>query len=260
MSELFIFRGVDFELGHSDYLSTKDKTGISLKLNEKAFSLSKDDFSYRIINHWEKNDLLTNSRETGKGWRKYSIMDKVWLYIVKDMRNFGISLTMIQLVKKSITLKSKSRVIFPLLEYYVSLALTGKPVFLIVFENGQASPVIEKEYQANREYSSVNNHLQINLNNLLQKVFPEIPVKSRNKEFAEPSLNERKAIQLLRLGSVKKVSYIGRDGHKQQSSLKSALEGEAIVELLFRRNYRQMELQLANHNLFNFDNENLPVI
>ena len=257
MSDIFIFRGVEFELGYTDYNASNEITGVSNKLNERKYTLSAEEFSYRIINHWEKNDLLTNVRESGKGWRKYSLMDKLWLYIVREMRNFGISLDMIHKVKMSITIKSRNKVSFPLLEYYISLAIAGKPVYLLIFENGQASPVIEKEYQANREFSSSQNFMQINLNNLVQKLFPERVVKAKKKEFAEPNLNERKGIQVLRLNFVKKVMLTDEKGQKQSFSVKNVADSEEVAEKIFQRKYRHIELQLNNQQLLSFSNENM---
>ena len=62
------------------------------QLHEQYLRLDNEDFSYRIINHWEKNGLLLNARPDGKGWRRYSIIDVIWINIMGALRDFGYSI------------------------------------------------------------------------------------------------------------------------------------------------------------------------
>jgi len=260
MSDIFIFRGIDFELGYSDYSISEESISISNLLNDKIFKPKSGDFSYRIINHWESNDLLSSSRNNGKGWRKYSIMDLVWLYIIQDMRTFGITLDLIKKVKNNlIKTSTEGASIFPLLEYYISISLINTPCYLLIFSNGQAHPVTEHEYNSNREFSSKNNHLQINLNNILQKIFTEISLFVNHKEIAEYSLEERKAIQLIRLGAVKNINITLVNGSRQSLNSKEKEQFEKIISLIFKKNYGSIELFLNNEKMIRIDNDTVLI-
>ncbi len=48
--------------------------------------------TYRTINHWEKVGLIDSVRTEQKGWRKYSYIELLWLFIILELRNFGISI------------------------------------------------------------------------------------------------------------------------------------------------------------------------
>lgn len=205
MSNIFILHGVEYEIGYQDYLNNEIKNEIHSFFNSKQYQISNKEFSYRIINHWEKNNLITSSRREGSGWRKYSIMDKIWLYIIREMRNFEISLKMIQKVKSSLTQKKKDAIFFPLLEYYIAQAMLNRPVFLMIFTNGQAHPVTEREFQMNRELSSSHNHLQINLNQIVQKIFPWMDLKVNYKGNSDLNFEEKRAILLLKMGNFKEL-------------------------------------------------------
>jgi len=212
MSEIFMFRGVDYELGYADYSVSQVKTGMTTTLNNKDRKISNYDFTYRIINHWEKNGLINSNRENNKGWRRYSIMNMVWLFIIKELRSFGVSLDQILAVKAHLTEDSTEYSDFPQLEYYVSLTLVNKPVFLLIFPNGEAHCLSEKEYQLNREFSSQNNHIQINLNNIVQLIIPEYNLKPNFKDVSELNFDERKVIQLLRLGNYDEIDLTLEEG------------------------------------------------
>lgn len=260
MGDIFIFRGIDFELGYSDYSNSEESVSISKLLNDKLFKPKSGDFSYRIINHWESNDLLSSERNNGKGWRKYSVMDLVWLYIIQDMRTFGISLDLIKKVKRSlIKTNTDGSGIFPLLEYYSSISLINTACYLLIFSNGQAHPVTEHEYNSNREFSSKNNHLQINLNNILQKIFPDSSLLVNHKINAEYSLEERKAIQLIRLGAVKNINITLLNGAKQSLGSKEKGQFEKIIPLIFKKNYGSIELLLTDEKIIRIDNDNLLI-
>jgi hypothetical protein len=86
-----MFRGVDFELGFADFNYSESRLGLSKVLNYKKYKLSKREFSYRIINHWESNNIIDSQRPGDKGWRKYSIMDLVWLNVIKELQFFRVS-------------------------------------------------------------------------------------------------------------------------------------------------------------------------
>ncbi|MBT3934245.1 MAG: MerR family transcriptional regulator, partial [Bacteroidetes bacterium] len=256
MSDIFIFRGIDFELGFSDYTSSDESNSVSALLNKKTHKPAAGDFSYRIINHWESNDLLSSSRTNGKGWRRYSVMDLVWLYIIQDMRTFGISLDLIKKVKKNlIEVQSEEVSKFPLLEYYVSISMLNEAVYLLVFENGQAHPVTEKEYASNREFSSKNNHLQININNILQKIFTDKPIKAKSKEASDYSSGERMAIQLIRLGAVKQMNITLSNGSKQIVTKKEKEQFENIVSHIQKKKYNQIELSHSEAGMLVVENE-----
>jgi len=212
MSEVFMFRGVDYELGFADYTTSKIRTGMSEKLNHKDKKLSAYDFTYRIINHWEKNKLIDSNRENNKGWRRYSTMDLVWLFIVKELRSFGVSLEQIFKVKENMNQEANEISEFPQLEYYISLALINKPVFLLIFPEGEAHCLTEKEYQLNREFSSQNNHILINLNNIVQIILPQYNLKPNFKTENELNFEERKVIQLLRLGNYDEIDLTLEEG------------------------------------------------
>src|ERR1041385_3541880 len=104
----------------------EDGREMSEMLNEKKFTVREIGFSYRLINTWDANGLLDIERR-GTDWRKFSVMDKVWLNIIRELRKYGISLKQILKVKQFLNWNDGlSNVEMPLLEIYTSIAAPRK--------------------------------------------------------------------------------------------------------------------------------------
>ncbi len=73
----------DFISAYNKYRDAGGKNEDSNILNEKKYAIKDTDASYRSINHWSSLGLLDDVREdNNKGWRKFSIIDIVWLRIL----------------------------------------------------------------------------------------------------------------------------------------------------------------------------------
>jgi DNA-binding transcriptional MerR regulator len=247
MANVFMFRGVDYELGYNDYKLSEDTLGISDKINAQNKKITNNDFSYRIINHWEANGLIANTRKDNKGWRRYSLVDVVWLHIIKELRAFGLSLEQIVKVKKNLStpnVTSKSE--FPLLEYYIALAMVNEPVYLLVFSNGSAHPLTENEYQMNREFNTSTSHMQIQLNPIIQKMFPGMNLKPEFKESHKISIEERKGVLMLRLGCFEEVKIANEDSDKdiEIKNVKGAeMAVEDAIQLIYKHNFDSVTIK-----------------
>jgi DNA-binding transcriptional MerR regulator len=103
--------------------------------------------TYRKINDWDRKKLVSGSRKNKQdGWRKFSTLDLVKLFIIADLRKFGMDIENIRAVLKNIStsfVESKFEGIektkFLQLEHFVSLAILKKPILLLVSERQNIS-------------------------------------------------------------------------------------------------------------------------
>lgn len=169
-----VFRNEDFIQSTiiNHYKSNIGKE-VSNFLNDKRHRSGDEKITYRILNHWEKLGLIDAERDSEKGWRKSSIIDMVWLEIIAALRNFGCSLNLIRKVKKNLELPEWEHNLtqFPVLEVYISLAFVRRiPVYLLVFNNGEAEPVIHTEFLATMDFLKLDDHIRISINDILQRM------------------------------------------------------------------------------------------
>src|SRR6476469_9021990 len=122
-----ILRGDAYSVALHDYFENELGKKFSRALNAKTATLQEGAPSYRVISHWESSGILNSDRPSGSGWRKFSAMDRVWIWIVSELRKFGASLETIKNVKASLSTLSKAYGCeFPVLELYVIFALHGR--------------------------------------------------------------------------------------------------------------------------------------
>jgi DNA-binding transcriptional MerR regulator len=256
MADLFMFRGVEFDLGYADFHASENNLGLIRKLNHKNRQLPSREFTYRIINHWEANKLLTSSRRNNTGWRKYSVMDMVWVYIIKELRLFGFSLEQIVKVKKNLTeKKDRPESVFPVLEYYISLCLYNKPAYLLIFPHGEVHALSEKEYQLNRELNSAPTYIVIKLNSIIQKIMTGANLKPNYKQDYILSSDEKKAVMLIRLGNVEEVTFVRENG--ESNVVEAGTNGnespsEEIIKMIVERNYDSATIKHGAGKYYHF--------
>ncbi|MGE3799470.1 MAG: MerR family transcriptional regulator [Candidatus Kapaibacterium sp.] len=116
------------------------------RVNEKLYTVKETDLTYRALNHWTELELLEDDREEGKGWRKFSMADLVWIRILTDLRYFGVPIEKLKRVKDSVRVVPEGMEL-SLFEYYLVCAMTrNDPVYMRVFQYGDAELLFFKEY------------------------------------------------------------------------------------------------------------------
>lgn len=122
-------------------------------LNKPRFSIKKsrlfvNDLTYKKINDWDKKNVISGDRNNKEaGWRKFSIIDILKLYIISDLRKLGFDIKKIRVILKNISeftfeaisLPNNKLKDFPflLLEYFFLECINGYKNFLIISENGE---------------------------------------------------------------------------------------------------------------------------
>jgi DNA-binding transcriptional MerR regulator len=71
------------------------------KVHEKRFTIKDVGLNYRWITHWQEKDLLFGEYEEGK-WRKFDLIEFIWLKMIILMRKFNISLDRIREIKTNL--------------------------------------------------------------------------------------------------------------------------------------------------------------
>src|SRR5690606_34162801 len=113
-----IYKKEAFDIGFNEYFKNSKKNRISEILNSTDQKIKFESVTYRQINSWGDQELLTVQRE-GKEWRRFSVMDALWVKIIQELREFGLSLDKIKIAKESLSFMSdKCGVAMPLLEFY----------------------------------------------------------------------------------------------------------------------------------------------
>lgn len=235
-----------------DYLSSEHVERIHQVLTEKRFAPNRSDVGTRVINHWESEGIIEDPRSDGTGWRRFSILDIVWLHAVARLRSFGMSIDKLKRTRRSLeslgagSTKEGSRITF--YEFYLRLALLREPVFLIVFEDGEVELATEQEYSAGltRLLGGLADHVRINLNSILQRLFPKLDLRPQRSTTAALTDEETKVLFLLRTGNYDSLEIKRRDGRIERIEATEEVDAAAKIEQLLSEHDFQ-EITVKEH-------------
>jgi MerR HTH family regulatory protein len=207
-----LYRGSRFKTRLEMYHSSDICKVISAALNVKENHIKDLPMTYRTINHWESEGLIDSERKEGKKWRQFSIMDQLWLYTIEALRDFGLPLDKIKNVK-NIFFTPIDGYTFSLMEYYTSCAyILLEHVFLIVFSDGIAAPLNYSEYKEALKSNWIRNHVQVNINEIIQKIFQDQNLVPRYKNEALITPQEFEVLHMMRTGDFEEIKIRFNNG------------------------------------------------
>lgn len=246
----FIVRG---DSAFIDIITFIEQKSIIQFLKAKRIRPSQSDITSRVLNHWENLSLIDDDRSEGKGWRMFSIVQFVWMEIIQELRKFGFPNEKILLAKEDLINGQAYRVKEAktindshLLHYYIaSVMCRREQVFVLVFENGEIEFANLNDLSIAGIFNSIGNHIKINLNDILQKLFPaqDLSAKDNNSMYAL-SQDEKELLYNIRLGNFDSVTVKLKDNEIEAFECeKSEKVSVRIVELLESGSFQDITLK-----------------
>lgn len=134
----------------------------------RVLSLKKEDATYRVLSHWDTMGLLECDRDGEKGWRRFNLVERLWVQVIIQLRKLGLPLEKIKLSKPFFFEKISDRSWVTYAEYYcLSVIAIGRPVQLIILEDGQTEFLDYSELKGVEELTSLRHFISLSLNELL---------------------------------------------------------------------------------------------
>lgn len=211
--------------------------------------------SYRAVNHWESLGLIDSNRiQAGQGWRKFSILDVLWLSILENLRNFGLSSDKIKVTKNCLDRKIASN--DPPLTWLefafcrTNATTKGGNTYLLIFDTGDAVVTCSDEINLNRFLRSLpDSYITINLNRLFINVLKIPGVTEITEHWLKLSEEERNVMSCIRKSHADKISIKAKDG--KILLIEKTFEGKksdfkSIHELIDGINYGEATLKIEN--------------
>ena len=179
-------------------------------LHKRRYKPFQSQVSYRVLNHWATMGLIEDQREQdAQTWRLFSLIDLLWIRVLLDLRNFGLSLAMLQRVKQTLHIGKKGA--YPVLDVAVGLCLKREPTYIVVFEDGYAALATNDSLEFSDAVIGQQNYIRININRLFREITGD---------------KEKKFVPLLPA----KISLNGK-----QLDVIAALEEQGIDEITIRK-------------------------
>ena len=182
---------------------------------EKTLSIKGSDVSYRVLNHWCNKGLIEDNREGNKegvSWRRFSIFDRLWMEVIKELRGYGVSLDIIKKIRekmsKHIVENSYGITNFEYAVYRCKLTSKSQ-THLLVFKDGFSEIASELDIESASMIGNWDSYIDINLNNIWGK-FSDKFLSSKAKSFVLAD-DEFELLAALRLENNSEITVqIGR--------------------------------------------------
>lgn len=241
----YIFRGDSFFLAHADYFYNEKTKDFRKRLRVKNKRIDSDDFTYRIINHWEKHGLIESEREGGTGWRKICFLDGVWLHILNELRAFGLSIEIIKKIKHNLKYlhnQSGKMEEWELFEFYIAHTMIPKdPVYFLAFRDGTCELATHGEYNSSMSMHTIDNHIQISINEILQRMYPNKDLAPKGLDIVQLSEKEMNLLTILRLEDFDTIKVRMKNGKMNLVEIESKEETTLkLNELLAKSDYQDI--------------------
>jgi hypothetical protein len=246
----YFYRSEEFDVRFLEFLDNRKKdgklTGVGKfieYINAPRFTVKSTESSYRVIGSWIELGLVDIKTKELK-WKKFSIADIIWIRLINELRNFGVSLSLIKEAKKwlfleyYLTVKENPEWKFTdnqayLFEYYVLLALSKKAVNFVFFPNGQAFLATPEQLSFNIEYLGLRRFIQINFSDLVKEVFGKKDLKTEYSRSVTLSIEESEIIDKLRSGNISNLEIKLKNGKIERIEISEPIDPNTeISELL----------------------------
>lgn len=210
-----------------DYLSDAGHKELHELIRAKKYTVRDTDVSYRVINHWDEKGILPASfGDIGDGWRKFSLIEIVWLHVVKSLRDFGLSLDVIKQVRENTMVWSEKENTYPWFEYYVMKAKTSQmDSYLAVLPDGVSGLAFSRNIESAKDIFGSRSLVLVSFKQVL---------KSLNITSPKPELlfslssEERDLVDTVRNGNVDKISVKLKGGKMKSLDTSKIISGSDI--------------------------------
>lgn len=245
-----LFKGDNFSISFVHFTGSETMQRLVETLNEKKYRISDTDETYRIINHWAELALIEDNKNSrGQGWRHFSLVDLVWLQIVRELRRFGFPLEKIRIVREFMFPRiPKTGLYVPEFEFYLCSALSENQVYAAVFDNGSAELALQSELNISQQIfeEQLSSCLLISLSQVIQHVPVPALQKLRTKHSLGISLNEQELELLwtIQQGTFENIKVRMKNGKIKLIEAEESIDiKERIIDILKKGNYQDISVR-----------------
>lgn len=162
------------------------------------YRISDTDESYRVINYWDEQGLLLGKRENTESWRKFSILDIVWIRILQRLKEYGMgSEQMLRLKSYLFGVKDKEGR-YSQFAFWIFTALHHKDIFLVVLPDGRGTVATTADIDLQQVLEPLKGYIAIDFPYIVRRVIrPTNQIKKGEKRVELNRKLDEKEIELL---------------------------------------------------------------
>lgn len=226
-----ICRGTTFSSNLKKLIDSKQALKNLEILSKRTCQLDANTVSYRTLHHWDSIGLIKCGRESSNsGWRKFNLVEILWLHAIIKFRNMGVSLETIGRAK-SIFFETIPDLELKYAEYYIVSALYFKiPAFFVTLSDGTSEFLSYEEMTDAIEVGLLDNAILIHLNPLLNTILKKIEIESDFKFKRTLTDEQNKICDLLNQEDFDSIKLTKVDGKISNIEIEKGFSRDVAYE------------------------------
>ena len=200
----------DVFLSHAYHICQSEKIQDLLKLfrtRTAYYDMDKDWRFYRVLSHWDSKGLIECERESMDGWRKFNLIEALWVSVIQRLRHLHTSLEDIGHLKPKFFEIIDWECPISLAEYYALCAVfLEKPTFLVLAPL-RSDFFFYEELQAALATTRFESCIIVHLNPVLNKLLPKEGVKSRFPFASGITYEQQEILEILAKEDFDRITF-----------------------------------------------------
>lgn len=268
---MFILEGTT-----TKYLTSPEKGKVSEFINTKVFSVADTPLTYRQINLMDTDNLLSKDRDNDKGWRKFSLKELIYIYIVSELKKFGfkheqLSQLWMAFFKEHIASEDKKTGEIQINkgtgEMVLGCVFGGIEITLCVDSSGQI--VFYDPFNYSILYQNSKSQIHINVNNITNSLlakygYTQIPINDSLQEAAfnwnkvDMTHKEEKLLEVIRNKDYTTIEVKKKNGEVYLLHAGKVHDGENnvtmndILKMVKEKDFQDISISKRNGKIANY--------
>lgn len=225
---------------------------ISELLNEKRYP-NKFIIEVRkaLLTKWQELGLIEDRRNNQKNWSKYSLVEILWMSIIRELREFGLSNPKLSTVKNYLfndfSYTKEDSTTNNITMATIDVVAYASPVFLVVSNNGKCVLIRDYEYLSAIQYGELPNHTSISLNSQIKDHISVLYDEPDYEAFTGLSRDELQVLLILRSENYQSVKVTKKDGVIDIiEGTERINEKDKLIDILKQYDYQNIEIKQVN--------------
>ncbi|MDC0449060.1 hypothetical protein OAL67_00430 [bacterium] len=247
-------------------LIAKDRIDFDNIINTKRFTVRDSSLTYRQANSMAEDNMLPDEKDRGKGWRKFSFKELVYIELVLELKKFGIKHAQLKSVwdsffKKYKDIKEDEPAYCEIISDDVIAYVMGHiDILLTITADGEVDflhPVF-----FTMMYTKDKPFIFVSMSDIVNRIFKRTGKPEFSPKATLYSVNhvltdkEENIINILRKGKYKSIKISIKDGqadvlHAEKPNENSNLSIEEVVSKIENGKYQKVSVTKRDGKIVN---------
>lgn len=222
---------------------------------EKRYTSSDTGQSYRTLNSWDSSGLLLTLPNTKSKWRKFSIVEIIWIHIVKELRGFGFNKSKILKLKKTLfpDINNKGISDTSIFAQYIISVVAKRDVVLIVDAQGNGDFAIDFELlETERELADFPiSYILISINKICADITGNENYRKKNQFVYIPNKKENELLnEIKNTENIKSANISIKENKISRVEYKNSLTPNKFKDILWEAQHDRIwgEIRIKMEN------------